>query len=548
MLNYSQSITDILKNVNKVALNPSRKLMIHDAVSRNYCMALPTGTLATWTPDHSTGRSPKDTYIVQNPESTATIDWTSPNCIPLPSETFDMIFSDAIQTLKQKDRLFALNRVIGADAAYCLPVLTVTDNPLSALFCDNMFRPVPENSQDSIFAEKPFFLLSLPYDYLDSNRYADKLRHLPNGDTSPLCVVMDYDKRIGIVYGSAYMGSMKKLIFTVMNYYLPEKNILPLHCSANEGPDGNSALLLGLSGTGKTTLSADPERALLGDDEHGWNDTGIANFEYGCYAKLINLNPQKEPDIFQATFHHAHYLEHGSIVENLMVYPDGKFDLNDDRFTQNSRASYPLVYNSNVKPSACSGHPKTILFLTADAYGVLPPLAKLTPDQAMFWFIMGYTSKLAGTETGITDPQATFSRFFGAPFMPRNPSDYADLLGKKMQVHEAQVFSINTGWSGGPHGIGARIDLNLTRAMVRAAFNGELDNITLQPDPIFKILVPEKCPGVPSEILNPINTWADKDAFHEQADKLAGQFISHFEKSFKGKVRPEIAAACPKMK
>ncbi|MCK5738850.1 phosphoenolpyruvate carboxykinase (ATP), partial [bacterium] len=409
-------------------------------------------------------------------------------------------------------------------------------------------RPVPENSRDSIFAEKPFFLLSLPYDYLDSNRYADKLRHLPNGDTSPLCVVMDYDKRIGIVYGSAYMGSMKKLIFTVMNYYLPEKNILPLHCSANEGPDGNSALLLGLSGTGKTTLSADPERALLGDDEHGWNDTGIANFEYGCYAKLINLNPQKEPDIFQATFHHAHYLEHGSIVENLMVYPDGKFDLNDDRFTQNSRASYPLVYNSNVKPSACSGHPKTILFLTADAYGVLPPLAKLTPDQAMFWFIMGYTSKLAGTETGITDPQATFSRFFGAPFMPRNPSDYADLLGKKMQVHEAQVFSINTGWSGGPHGIGARIDLNLTRAMVRAAFNGELDNITLQPDPIFKILVPEKCPGVPSEILNPINTWADKDAFHEQADKLAGQFISHFEKSFKGKVRPEIAAACPKMK
>jgi len=408
-----------------------------------------------------------------------------------------------------------------------------------------MFRPVPKDIKKSLFINKPFFLLSLPYDNVDPQKYEGRLRKLPNGKTSDLVVTMDFEKQIGIVYGSAYMGSVKKLIFTVMNYLLPDENILPLHCSANESVNGESALLLGLSGTGKTTLSADPDRALLGDDEHGWNDKGIANFEYGCYAKLINLNPEKEPDIYHATFHPDHYLKHGAIVENLMVYPDGSFDFDDERYTPNSRASYPLRYNSNVKESAVSDHPKTILFLTADAYGVLPPISKLSPEQAMFWFIMGYTSKLAGTETGITEPQAAFSRFFGAPFMPRNPSDYADLLGKKMKEHNVKVFCINTGWSGGPYGIGKRMDINLTRAMVSAALDGDLDKVEYEKDPVFKVLIPKSCPNVPVNVLKPVNTWADKKAFEETAKKLAHSFKENFDKNFRGKVDENIAAECP---
>lgn len=542
---HREKIDAILKNVNRTLMDPSRKKLISDSVETKCAVVMPGGTLATWTPPESTGRSPKDTYMVKNKESEHNIDWTSPNCIPMDSETFEMIFEDALQVLQTKPTVYALNRVVGADSSYSLPILTVTDNALSALFIDNMFRPVPGDIKTSIFAEKPFLLLSIPYNKLDPKRYKGRLRQLPNGNNSDIAVTVDFDKRVGIVFGSAYMGSMKKLIFTVMNYYLPAENLLPLHCSANEGPDGNSALLLGLSGTGKTTLSADPERALLGDDEHGWNDVGIANFEYGCYAKLINLNPEKEPDIFHATFHPDYYLNHGAIVENLMVYPDGKFDLDDERFTPNSRSSYPLRYNSNVKESAKSGHPKTILFLTADAYGVLPPISKLTPEQAMFWFIMGYTSKLAGTETGVTEPQATFSRFFGAPFMPRNPSDYADLLGEKMKKHNAEVFGINTGWSGGPYGIGSRIDINLTRAMVRAALDGKLKNVAFETDPIFKVLVPKTCPNVPTEILNPVNTWENKDAFLKQAKELAAKFKAHFDKNFAGKVDESIAAACP---
>ena len=546
MLKHHTVIQEMLKrDPSQLLINPSRKKMISDSVAQNKAIIMKTGTLATWTPDHSTGRSPKDTYMVKNAASEKNIDWTSANCIPMEPDTFEMVFKDAIRTLGEKKNLYALNRVVGADSSYALPITTVTDNPLSALFIDNMFRPVPQDLSKSIFADKPFVLLSLPYDYLDTDRYQDRVRKLPNGKYSNLLVTMDFDKRIGIVYGSAYMGSMKKLIFTVMNYYLPQENILPLHCSANEGTDGDSALLLGLSGTGKTTLSADPERALLGDDEHGWNDTGIANFENGCYAKLINLNPEKEPDIYHATFHPDDYLEHGSIVENLMVYPDGSFDLDDERFTPNSRSSYPLKYNSNVKESSTAGHPSTILFLTADAYGVLPPVAKMTPEQAMFWFIMGYTSKLAGTETGITEPQAAFSRFFGAPFMPRNPSDYADLLGEKMKKHNAVVYGINTGWSGGPYGIGKRMDINLTRAMVRAALKGELLNVEYEQDPLFKIWIPKSCPAVPADVLNPVNTWQDKQAFQETAKKLAGLFETHFNKNFKGKVDDKIAAECP---
>lgn len=544
-MRYQERIDLLLKDVNQVQFDPSRKKLISDSVEQKRCVIMPTGTLATWTPSESTGRSPKDTYIVKKKESESNIDWSSPNCIPMSPDTFDMLFEDSVDIFKTKPRLYSMYRVVGADTSYALPVTTVTYDPLSALFVDNMFRPIPNDLHRSVFAEKPFLLLCLPWETADGEKYKERLRDLGDGKTSGIAVTVDFDNRIGIVLGSAYMGSVKKLIFTVMNYYLPAENILPLHCSANEGPSGDSACLLGLSGTGKTTLSADPERALLGDDEHGWNDSGIANFEFGCYAKLINLNPDKEPDIYNATFHPDHYLDHGAIVENLMVYPDGTFDLDDERITPNSRASYPLRYNSNVKESATSGHPKSILFLTADAYGVLPPISRLTTEQAMFWFIMGYTSKLAGTETGVTEPQATFSRFFGEPFMPRNPADYSDLLGEKMEKFKVPVYLVNTGWSGGPYGVGQRMDINLTRAMVRAALNGSLQGVDYEEDPHFKVRVPKSCPGVPSHILHPVATWDDKEAFDAQAKKLAETFRSHFEKNFQGKVSESVAAACP---
>ncbi len=529
-----------------VEINPQRREMISAAVDNREVLVAANGALATWTPPESTGRSPKDTMIVKRAASQDKIDWDSPNNIPVSEETFEMLFADALEVLGGKERLYVTDRVLGADAAYALPVRTVSDRALTALFTDNMFRPVPEGIGSSLFAEKSFTLLALPYDKLDRERYEGRLRKLPDGRTSDMAVVIDLDQRVGIVYGSAYCGSVKKLMFTVMNYMLPEVGILPLHCSANEGPDGHVALLLGLSGTGKTTLSADPERALLGDDEHGWSDAGIANFEYGCYAKMINIDPEKEPEIYRAVMHEADYLEHGSIVENAMIYPDGRFDFDDERLTPNSRGSYPLSELSNIKPSSVAGHPRTILFLTADANGVLPPLSKLSPAQAMLWFLMGYTSKLAGTETGIVEPQTTFSRFFGEPFMPCNPGVYAGMLGERMERYQAQVFLVNTGWSGGPFGEGRRMDIKLTRALVKAAMNGDLDSVEYREDPTFHVQIPLSCPGVPAEILNPRDTWRDQDAYEQRARKLAAEFAAHFEKAYGSKnIAPEVAAQCP---
>jgi len=530
----------------RVFRNPSRSCLIEDAVDRWMAIRVAEGTLVTWTPRDSTGRSPRDTYIVRRAEVEDKIDWEAPNSIPMDPETFDMLFEDALYTLGKKDRLYELPRVIGADSQYCLPVRTVTYNALAGLFIDNMFRPVPKDVKRSCFADKPFTLLALGFDKLDPSRYRGRLRALSDGRTSTMAVAMDFDRRIGIVFGSAYMGSMKKLMFTAMNYYLPDEGILPLHCSANEGEDGSVALFLGLSGTGKTTLSADPERALIGDDEHGWSNNGIANFEEGCYAKLINLDPEKEPEIYNATFHPDHYLSHGSLVENLMVYPDGTFDFDDDRFTPNSRASYPLRYVENSKADGVGGHPSTIFFLTADAYGVLPPIAKLNPEQAMLWFMMGYTSKLAGTETDVVEPKAAFSRFFGEPFMPRNPGEYADLLGRKMREHEADVYLLNTGWTGGPYGVGRRMDINATRAMVHAAVGGRLRSAEYRSDEVFKLQVPLQCPGVDDTLLNPRETWDDAAAFDQTARKLASQFAARFEKAFAGKVSEAVAAQCPR--
>jgi len=548
-MTLEERLTDRLRGRGSVLRNPPREAMIRSAVDNGEALVSACGCLATWTPPESTGRSPKDTVIVRRPESERTIDWSSPNNIPISPETFDMLFEDAMEVLDRVPEVFVTDRLVGADPSYALPVHTVSDSALTALFTDNMFRPWDESAAGrSVFALRHFTIVVLPSHKLDPARYEGRLRVDPKlGHTTTMAVALDMDRRTGIVFGSAYCGSVKKMVFTVMNYVLPPEGILPLHCSANEDPSGRSALLLGLSGTGKTTLSADPARALLGDDEHGWGDAGIANFEYGCYAKLIDLSPRKEPEIHRACFHEDDWLSHGSIIENAMMYPDGRFDLHDDRLTPNSRGSYPLRYLSNTKESSTAGHPGTVLFLTADANGVIPPISKLNRGQAMFWFLMGYTSKLAGTETGITEPVSTFSRFFGAPFMPRNPDDYASMLGERMDRHGTDVYLVNTGWSGGPFGVGSRIDLPLTRAMVDAALSGALRDAVYHEDPFFRVGIPDSCPGLPDQaMLDPVNTWADRDAYRARADRLAAEFRTHFEKAYGDRnISPEIARECP---
>jgi phosphoenolpyruvate carboxykinase (ATP) len=545
-MEFYSKLNRLIDNHPNILEDISRTEMIQRSIDNGEAVISANGACTTWTPIESTGRSPKDTLIVRRPASEEGIDWNSPNNIPLDPETFEMILEDTLNAFSEKDMIYITNKVLSAETSYALPVRTICDQSLTALFTDNMFRPVHEDISESIFTNNGFTILVLPYDKLDRTRYKGRLRTLPDGKTSNMAIVMDFDNRIGVVYGSAYGGSVKKLMFTVMNYYLPAEGILPLHCSANEGEGGDSALLLGLSGTGKTTLSADPKRALLGDDEHGWSEKGIANFENGCYAKLINLRADKEPEIFHAVFHDADYLEHGAIIENCMMYPNGHFDVDDERLTPNSRGSYPLTFLSNIKESSKSGHPSTILFLTADANAVIPPIAKLNPEQAMLWFLMGYTSKLAGTETGIVEPVSTFSRFFGAPFMPRNPDVYASMLGEKMKEYHTQVYLVNTGWSGGPFGVGSRMDINLTRRLVEAALSGELKNVQYQENEMFHLSVPLECPGVPSEILDPHNTWEDKNAYNERAKKLASEFSTHFDKAYGDKnIDPAVCAQCP---
>jgi len=545
-MNFIEKLNGIIAGNENALVNPKRRDLIKAAVKNKEVLVSANGALATWTRIESTGRSPKDTLTVRRAEIENEIDWDSPNNLPLAADTFAMILEDALALAAKKDKLYVTDRVVGADSRYALPVRTVSDHAKTALFSVTMFRPVPRDIGRSIYNDQPFTLLALPADKLDKQRYAGRLRKLPDGSTSDMVVAMDFVSRIGIIIGSAYMGSVKKLMFTVMNYMLPKTGILPLHASANEGRDGDIALFLGLSGTGKTTLSADPDRFLLGDDEHGWDQHGIANFEFGCYAKLINLNPAKEPQIHHAITHTAPYLEHGAIVENAMMYPDGTFDFNDSRLIENSRGSYLLSFLPAIKKSSRGKHPKTIVFLTADANGVLPPVAKLDQDQAMFWFLMGYTSKLAGTETGIVEPLSTFSRFFGQPFMPRNPNDYASLLGAKIKKHRTQVYLVNTGWSGGAYGEGKRMDINVTRAIIKAVLNGELDKAATVEDKTFHISIPVSCPGVPDEMLQPRNTWKDPEAFAARARKLAGEFSVHFDRVYGNKNLPAaVQRQCP---
>ncbi len=546
-MEVKQEIEKLLGKARGLRANPARAMLIQEALRYREALASRSGALATWTPPESTGRRPDDTYIVDRPEIHGQVDWHSPYCHPLAPDTLDMILDDALRKLETKPRVYLVERALGAHPHWALKLRLVTDRALTALFADNMFRPIPEGIERSALGEQPFTLIALPYDKLDPQKYEGRLRFDPTKKrTADLAVVMDFAQKIGVVYGSAYLGSVKKLMFTVMNFLLPEHGVLPLHGAANVGREGDCALFLGLSGTGKTSLSADPERILIGDDEHGWCAEGIFNFEWGCYAKMIDLDPQKEPDIYGAVMHEADPLQHGAIVENAMIYPDGTFDFRDRRLTENSRASYPLSFIRNADPRGLAGHPQAMIFLAADAHGVLPPIARLEPEQAMLWFLMGYTSKLAGTETGVIEPVSTFSRFFGAPFMPRLPHVYADLLGQYLARYGTRVYLVNTGWTGGPYGEGKRIDIALTRRMVRAALSGELDGVRYREDRLFHLGVPEECPGVPAEILRPENTWKDKRAYWARAEKLAQDFSREFERSFAGLgISPSVAAQCP---
>jgi len=535
----------IISEHKNVQSNLGRSSLIEEIIDRQEAFVSFSGALVAWTPPESTGRSPENTYVVKYQTSQDKIDWDSKANNSLAPEVFDSLWQDAIEVLAKKKKIYELDRVVGADSNYALPVKIVSDRALTVIFADNMFRPVPNDIKQSVFANAGFTLLVLPYDKVENKLYRQSVQKRGEGEDK-IVIVADMDRKLGLVYGSAYCGSAKKLIFTVMNYLLPEQGILPLHCSANEGRDGRVALLLGLSGTGKTTLSIDPRRKLIGDDEHGWSDNGVANFENGCYAKLINLNPKKEPGVYKATFGKRKYTSNGCIIENTMMYPDGTFDLDDERLTPNSRASFPLEFLDNIKEGVKGDHPQTILFLTADANGVLPPVAKLTADQAMLWFLMGYTSKLAGTETGVIKPTTTFSRFFGEPFMPRNPSDYASLLGEKIAKYKAEVYLINTGWSGGPYGVGERMDITVTRSIVNAALTGQLEDVEYEDDTLFHMMVPKSCPGVDSTILRAQNTWQDKKTYQKRADVLAQEFSDYFDKMYKGKgIAKTVEEQCP---
>jgi phosphoenolpyruvate carboxykinase (ATP) len=544
-VNLKERLDRLLESHPLTMANPDRRRMIQEVVDNREAMVMACGALATWTPPESTGRSPLDTVTVRRKASEALIDWDSPNNIPITEETFEMILDDSLKTMASHDKLYVVDRVLGSDSAHALPVRVISDRVLTILFADNMFRPVPPDISRSCFAERPFTLLVVPNHKLDAPRYDGRLRFDPKANrTTNMVIAMDFDQRVGVVFGSLYCGSVKKLMFTVMDFLLPGEGILPLHCSANEGPGGDIALFLGLSGTGKTSLSADPERALLGDDEHAWSNDGISNLENGCYAKLINLRPDKEPEIFSACFHCAPYLEHGAVIENAMVFPNGRFDLDDERYTPNSRGSYPLSFLRNIKTPPVGGHPRTIIFLTADANGVLPPIARLTRNQAMFWFLMGYTSKLAGTETGIVEPRTTFSRFFGQPFMPRNPDVYAHMLGEKLERHEAQAYLVNTGWSGGPYGVGTRMDISLTRRLIHAALDGSLKDARYIEDKRFHLLVPTNVGGF--ALKHPRDTWQDKATYDQRADRLAGEFCAHFDRVYQDKgIAEAIARECP---
>ena len=473
-----------------------------------------------------TGRSPNDRFIVREPGSSGIIDWGDVN-VPIGEEHYARLKSDIIDRLNGCD-LYVRDARAGADPRYGINVRVISESPWHDLFAYNMFLRLAPGEKDGF---DPDFVV-----YHAPSMQADPARH---GTSSGAFIVVHFTERVVLVGGTPYAGEIKKSIFSSLNFLLPARGVLPMHCSANIGERGDTALFFGLSGTGKTTLSADPERRLIGDDEHGWSDDGVFNFEGGCYAKTIRLSPTGEPDIYRAT------RRFGTILENVIL--DGRtreIDYDDGSITENTRASYPIHYIDNAVPSGLGGHPENVVFLTADAFGVLPPIARLSPEQAMYHFLSGYTAKVAGTERGVTEPRAAFSACFGAPFLPQHATVYADLLGERIRARGARVWLVNTGWTGGRHGVGSRMKLAYTRAMVAAALGGDLDDVPVTQDPAFGLHIPGRVPDVPAEVLLPRGTWADGGAYDAAAAELAGMFRRNFEQ-FAGRVREGVRAAGP---
>jgi len=518
-----------LQNLNMVYWSLPTPALIERVVSRREGILAHEGSTVVRT-GHHTGRAPNDKFIVKTGVEADNIWWGDVN-EPLSPENFENLYLRMTAYFQGRD-IFVQDTTAANHPKYKLPVRIVTENAWHSLFARNMFiRRSPEELKDHV---PEFTVLQAP-----------GFRAIPeiDGTNSDIFVILNLKKRMVLIGGTSYAGEIKKSIFTVLNYMLPNDGVLPMHCSANLGPDGDVALFFGLSGTGKTTLSSAPDRRLIGDDEHGWGDDGVFNFEGGCYAKVIRLDKELEPLIWTATRHF------GTILENVNISSTTRrVDFEDSSYTENTRAAYPIGFLPNSIPDGRGGHPDNIFFLTADAFGVMPPLARLTPEQAMYYFVSGYTSKLAGTERGLgKEPQATFSAGFGAPFLPLHPKVYANLLGEKIRKHNANVWLINTGWTGGPYGVGERMYLPHTRAMINAALSGELENIPMRTDPNFGLAVPEKCPNVPDEILNPRQTWADTDAYDLQAKKLVSLFQENFAQ-YEGQLSQEVTAAGPKAK
>ena len=490
--------------------NLSVPALVEKALQANEGTLSETGALVVYTCKY-TGRSTDDKFVVDYPSIHDEIAWGKVN-VPMAPETFDKIYNKMTAYLQGRD-IYIFDGFAGADPKYTQRFRIINELASQNLFIHQLLIR-PEKEQLENF-EPDFTIIAAP-----------GFKCIPeiDGTNSEAAIIVSFEKKMVIIAGSQYSGEIKKSVFSVMNYLLPKNGVFPMHCSANIGADGDTALFFGLSGTGKTTLSADPERMLIGDDEHGWSDNGVFNFEGGCYAKCINLSKENEPQIWNA-------IKFGALVENVVMDPETRvFDFNDGSLTENTRVGYPVEFIPNAAIPGVGGQPKTVVFLTADAFGVLPPIAKLDKDMAMFHFVSGYTSKLAGTERGITEPQATFSTCFGAPFLPLDPSVYAEMLGEKVAQSNANVYLINTGWSGGSYGVGKRMSLKYTRAMVTAALTGALDNVKFELDPIFNVYVPTECPNVPAEILNPKNTWADKAEYDKTAKMLAARFTENFKK------------------
>ncbi|HWR24405.1 MAG TPA: phosphoenolpyruvate carboxykinase (ATP) [Feifaniaceae bacterium] len=490
--------------------NLSPAVLTEKAIARGEGTLSETGALVIYTGKY-TGRSPDDKFVVDVPSVHDDIEWGKVN-VPFAPEKFDAIYGKMMAYLQGRE-IFIFDGFAGANPHYSTSIRVVNELAAQNLFIHQLLlRPTEE--QLASFAPE-YTIIAAP---------GFKCVPALDGTHSEAAILVNFEKKLVLIAGTAYSGEIKKSVFTIMNYLLPKKGVFPMHCSANIGEDGDSALFFGLSGTGKTTLSADPARKLIGDDEHGWCNEGVFNFEGGCYAKCINLSKENEPQIWDA-------IKFGAVVENVVMDPETrKFNFDDDSITENTRVGYPVEYIPNCVIPGVGGQPKTVIFLTADAFGVLPPVAKLGKDQAMYHFVSGYTARLAGTERGVKEPQATFSTCFGAPFLPLRASVYAELLGEYINKYNANVYLVNTGWSGGPAGEVPRMSIKFTRAIVSAALNGELEKSKFVLDPNFNVLVPSSCPGVPAEVLNPREAWKDKAAYDLKAKDLAGRFAKNFQK------------------